>query len=422
MGNAATNQAPKIDPQRSTDPNPAGFMEVGQHIIALLLTAVAVFRAISAGSSPVAVAIVGIAILVWDAFGARLHPAAKPPVRAEAWLLGLAGIWLIAVIVSPEFIWLAFLLWLLAGRLLPLVWGLLFSAAVLAVAIGAPLYFEGSTTYANILGPLIGSIFTFGISRGYLHLLDEVSQREQLVESLTLAQQEMAALQDELTRAQRESGAAAERQRISRDLHDTVAQSLSSVRFLAHAGAAKTTDPESAATFGQVGVLAAESLTDVRRIVAALTPAELDEGALAAALSRLLKRTEGESGLQLTLQVDDSLPALPTDVEVALLRTAQSGLANVRKHAGAKSAVLSLIDEGDAVRLDLVDDGHGFDVAAWDTQHESTSYSFGLRFMRQRLRELGGGLVIESAPGEGTAISAHIPLHSPPVTSSLGAD
>lgn len=165
--------------------------------------------------------------------------------------------------------------------------------------------------------------------------------------------------------------------------------------------------------------LAGESLADVRRIVAALAPAELEDDALASALQRMLDRVHDEAGLQVDLHVDDSLPLLPTEVEVALLRTAQSALANVRLHADADRVVVSLIDAEDSVRLDIIDDGSGFDVDAWEQDPAASSY--GLRFMRARLRELGGGLDIESAPGEGTAISVHLPLHVDPTSARATA-
>ncbi|HEY9424759.1 MAG TPA: ATP-binding protein, partial [Microterricola sp.] len=104
-----------------------------------------------------------------------------------------------------------------------------------------------------------------------------------------------------------------------------------------------------------------------------------------------------------------SLPALATTVEVALLRTAQSALANVRQHAGASRVVVNLADAGDSVRLDIVDNGSGFDAGAWDTGPGSAG-GYGLHSMRARLRELGGGLDVESAAGEGVALSAHVPL------------
>ena len=93
------------------------------------------------------------------------------------------------------------------------------------------------------------------------------------------------------------------------------------------------------------------------------------------------------------------------------MRTTQGALANVRRHARASRVVVSLSEIGDSVRLDIVDDGIGFDpaaVSARPTAPESGGY--GLRSTRARLRQLGGGLDIESGQGEGTALTAHVPL------------
>lgn len=389
-------------------------MEIGQHVIAAGLTVVGVVRAVGDGTPVAAAVISGVAILAWHTAGTLLPSRAGSRRLVVVWLIGFAVIWLAAVAVSPEFIWVAFLLWLLAGHLLPLPWGLLYSGLVLGVVITAPILHHGTTSYANVFGPLIGGIFAFGISRGYLQLLRDAAERERLVASLTRAQQEMSDLQDELALAQRESGAAAERTRISRDIHDTIAQALSSIRLLAHAGSGRSEDPEAVRTLEQVETLAGDSLADVRRIVADLVPAELEENVLAGALRRMLDRAHEEAGLDTEIHVDESLPQLPTEVEVALLRTAQSALANVRLHAAATRVVMSLIDADHIVRLDIIDDGAGFDVAAWEQDVDAGTSSYGLRFMRARLRELGGGLDIESTPGQGTAISIHLPIHPDP--------
>ncbi|XPP26969.1 MAG: sensor histidine kinase [Leucobacter sp.] len=405
-------------PAKTTAPTVRA-MEIGQHLMAVGLTAIGTIRAIGDGVAPAAAIISGLAILAWHTAGTILPARARSRGLAIWWLLGFAAIWIAAVAVSAEFVWLAFLLWLLAGHLLPVWWGLLFSGFVLGVVILAPILHHGTTSYANVFGPLVGGIFAFGISRGYLQLLRDAAERERLVSSLTRAQQEMAELQDELALAQRQSGAIAERTRISRDIHDTIAQALSSIRLLAHASSNRTQDPEAARTLAQVEALAGDSIADVRRIVAALAPAELDEDALAAALRRMLDRAHEEAGLQVELHVDDTLPLLSTEVEVALLRTAQSALANVRLHSGANRVVASLIDAEDSVRLDIIDDGAGFDLATWERSAEAAESSYGLRFMRARLRELGGGLDIESTPGEGTAISAHLPIHADPSRADL---
>ncbi|MHA3725221.1 sensor histidine kinase [Leucobacter sp. HY1910] len=423
--------ASRLGPAAAT----ARAMRVGQHAIAVGLTAIGVVRAIGDGTDIAAALAAGIAVLAWHTAGALL-PARAPRAVTIWWLVGFAAVWGAAVAVSAEFVWLAFLLWLLAGHLLPGWWALAFSALVYTIVAVAPVLHHGHTSYANIFGPLIGGVFALGISRGYLQLLRDAAEREALVESLTQARHETELLQDELALAQRQSGAMGERARIARDVHDTVAQGLSSIRLIAHA-ASSVSVPRGETPPGpleQIEQLAGESLRDVRRIIAALTPAELETGALAGALERMIDRFAHEHGTeaddtggaaagtvggagspaaaepQARLHVDEALPQLPVDIEVALLRVAQSALANVRQHARAARVDVTLSAAGGEVRLDVRDDGVGFDPELEPAPRAGESSSFGLRLMRERLRDLGGGLDIESAPGEGCAISAYLPL------------
>lgn len=389
-------------------------MQIGQHVIAVLLAVIGAVRATSMNPAlgPVIAAAV---VLLWYGAGVVLAPRFGSPLAARWWLVGLTALWVAAaVVISPEFVWFAFVLWLLAGQLLTRWVSIGFSALVFAVVVLAPLAQASTTTYANVFGPLIGGVFALGISRGYVELRRDARERERLVDSLTLAQEEMAALQEELAQTGRHSGAMAERTRLSRDIHDTIAQGLSSIRLLARAELDRSSG-DADRTLHQVEALAGDSLVDVRRIVAELTPSELEDNALAAAIQRMLERLAAETGISTDLRVDDSLPLLPTAHEVALLRTTQSALANVRLHAEATRVVVSLVDAQDTVRLDVVDDGHGFNAATWNQQPTNPGSSYGLRFMRSRLREQGGGLEVESSPGEGTALSAHLPLRTPTI-------
>ncbi len=112
---------------------------------------------------------------------------------------------------------------------------------------------------------------------------------------------------------------------------------------------------------------------------------------------------------------------LPTAYEVALLRVAQSALSNTARHARARHVEVTLDRADDAVVLDVVDDGTGFDPAGLPADlPDPAAGGFGLAAMRARLRELGGTLTIESAPGEGTALSARLPLA--PVSGSRETD
>lgn len=385
-------------------------MQVGQHVIAAALAIIGVARATAEGTPVLAAVGAAAVLLLWYGAGILLSPRPTGVAAARWWLVVLTLIWAGSVIISAEFVWFAFVLWLLAGQLLTRRASVVFSALVFVAVALAPVAHSGSTSYANVFGPLIGGIFALGVSLGYLELRRDARERELLVESLQLAHQEMAGLQEELALTQRHSGAIEERTRLSRDIHDTIAQGLSSIALLVRAELEQDPGLDTTQTLRQVEALAGDSLVDVRRIVAELTPSELEDNALAAALTRMLRRFEEETGVSTILHVDDTLPVLPTAQEVALLRTAQSALANVRLHSGASKVVISLIDADDSVRLDIVDDGCGFDLTTLRSTHRSTNSSYGLIFMRDRLRERGGGLDIESAPGEGTALSGHLPV------------
>lgn len=381
----------------------------GQHLIAVALVTVGLIRALLTGAEPFATSIAAIALLAWYFAGMVFVEKLLDRGRRMLWWAVLLGLWGLAVVVSAEFVWVAFLLWMLAGYLLGLGAAIAASVLVYAVVVVAPLMHHGITNYASVLGPLIGAFFAFGIARGYLQLVRDGQEREQLLASLTRSQREAANLQDELALAQRHAGASEERTRISRDLHDTVAQQLSSIRLLSHAAAAKTVDPESTLTLEKLNELASESLADVRRIIAALAPAELEAAALPAALARIVERIDAEPGPAAQLRVEGDFPAVATESEVVLLRTAQSALANVVQHARADRVVVTLAVQDELLRLDVVDDGVGFDVAKQLESAPSAQSGYGLGFLRTRLAELGGGMDIES-DAEGTSLSAYLPL------------
>jgi signal transduction histidine kinase len=405
-------------------------IRIGQTVITAALIVICAVRAVGDGTPVPWVVALSVVFAGWYFGGLLLSRRTRDSALAAGWLVGLALIWIGAVAISPEFVWLAFPLWLLAGFVLRMRWAIPFSIVVLAVVVAAPLVHTGTTSYANVIGPGVGGVFALGISRGYLELVRDGRERTRLIGSLVAAHDELAALQDELARAQRDAGAVAERTRLSRDIHDTIAQSLTSIGMIARAAAAEASEP-SARALAQIGDLAREGLADTRRIVDALMPAELEASALTDALQRMLDRLTAETGIRTELHVDETVPALPVTIEVALLRTAQSALANTRVHSQASRVVVSLVDGVDSVRLDIVDDGVGFDAARWERAAAGTAAGaaipsgssaspgsagsaigggYGLRAMRDRLRELGGGLDVESAPGAGAALSASVPL------------
>ncbi len=379
-------------------------VRLGLHVVTVVLAVVTAIRAITVGVPPLPAVVAAGAFLVLYA-GAAL-PAVRHAPGAQIWLAALTLVWFADLALSSEYVWLLFPLVLVAGHLLPLGWGAAYAAVTTPAGVSAPLWHGHAPAAAQIIGPAIGALFALGIARGYSTLLRDAAERRRLIASLVRTQDEMAGLQDELARSQRESGAEGERLRISRDLHDTVAQDLSSIALLARGQAAS--DPESAA-FAQIESLARTALEDTRRIVHALAPSELEDGAVVDAVRRLAERMTDETGITVTVEADGAIPALGSAVDVAILRTVQSALANVRRHSRATRAAVTVTDMGDSVRWDIADDGVGFDVPAFE-RGAAGGDSYGLIAMRSRLRELGGGLDIESEPGGGTVLSAFVPV------------
>ncbi|MGW1606185.1 sensor histidine kinase [Streptomyces eurythermus] len=215
---------------------------------------------------------------------------------------------------------------------------------------------------------------------------------------------------------ERREGTLAERERLAREIHDTLAQGLSSQRMLLQA-ADRLWDSAPGTARDHVRTAAAiaeRSLAEARRFVHDLTPADLAEGGgLLRALHAVAER-ETTPGLTVRVHTEGSPPdPLPAPVESALLRIAQGALANVREHAAATTATLTLTCLDDQIVLDVTDDGRGFDPrapAAAAPASGAGERGHGLPAIRARLRQLGGTLTIESAPGEGTALSAAIPL------------
>lgn len=393
-------------------------LTVVQHLLFGVLAAVCVTRSWSTGAPRVPLVVAAAILLAWYAVGLRwgARPADPPAAgvsdnRARWWLLGLLVCWLALVLVSAENVWLAFSLWLLIPHFFPVRWAVALSGAVLAVVIWRPWLESGGLTVAEVLGPAIGALFAFALSRGQHQLVRDAIERQRLVDSLVRAQDEMAVLHDELASSQREAGVLQERGRLSRDIHDTLAQGFSSIVLLARGRSVVHDESGLVDLLDQIESTASTNLAEARSVVSALAPKSLSDNGLVHALGRIVETMARETGIHTEVRVEGESLHLPTTIEVALLRTAQGALANVRSHSHARRAVVTLSGLEDRVLLEVVDDGRGFDPGAVAEREGTYRHGgYGLPSTRARLRELGGDLVIESAPGEGTALSAHLPL------------
>jgi signal transduction histidine kinase len=230
--------------------------------------------------------------------------------------------------------------------------------------------------------------------------LDHVSEANRRLEA-TLA--ENAGLHEQLLAQAREAGVLDERQRMAREIHDTLAQGLTGIVTQLQAAEQASDDPaEWRRHFETATRLARESLSEARRSVDALRPEPLETGRLPAALADVADRWSALYGITVQVTTTGTARPMPAEAELALLRTAQEGLANVARHAQASSAWVTLSYMEQEVALDVRDDGKGFEPAQAD--------GFGLVAMRQRVEGLSGTLQVESEPGAGTAISACVPV------------
>ncbi|MFE4264106.1 sensor histidine kinase [Streptomyces sp. NPDC056883] len=336
-----------------------------------------------------------------------LGPAlgAAPTVRRLIWLGLVVAVWVVLVVLAPSFAWCAVPLFYTALRTLPPRAAVVLVALLTVFVVAAQLRLAqasgGSEPFdPNLLlaPPAVAALAT----AVFVHMERQAAAQRTLIDDLIRTRRELAA-------TERRAGTLAERQRLSMEIHDTLAQHLSSQQMLLQA-AERTwdTDPGTARAHVRTATdITARGLAEARRLVHDLAPRELAGGA---GLPDALRALDAGPDIEVRFHLEGAPVPLPDRAEQALLRIAQGALANVREHAGARTAALTLSFLGDQVVLDIADDGHGFTqlrAAAGERGH-------GLPAMRARVRQLGGTLTIESTAGEGTVLSASIPLETTP--------
>ncbi|MET9955239.1 sensor histidine kinase [Streptomyces sp. NPDC006339] len=328
--------------------------------------------------------------LLGPVLGTRATP------RRIAWLCTVVAVWMVLVVLAPSFAWCAVPLFYTGLRTLPprAALGLVTLLTLFVVTAQVQLSHGGFDPNLVIAPPAVAAIAT----AVFVHAERQAARQRALIEDLIRTRRELAA-------TERREGTLAERQRLSMEIHDTLAQGLSSQQMLLQA-ADRTWDSDPATARRHVRTaesIAERNLAEARRFVHDLAPADLaGGGGLEEALRGLATRESA------AFRVDGTAVPLPDRVQSALLRIAQGALANIREHAAAGSAAITLTYLDDQVVLDVADDGRGFDPAA--VRDAEGVRGHGLPAMRVRARQLGGTLTIESTPGEGTVLSAAIPL------------
>lgn len=318
---------------------------------------------------------------------------------AVAVTLSILLIWL-----NPAYHMLLFVLYAQIYSFLEMRWAIPCSIILTALLVirgviqygGEPL----SWIFPGILSILFGVFFALWINS----IINQSRERQRLIEELQTTREELAA-------EERRAGALEERGRLAREIHDTLAQGFISI--VTHLEAAdEELAPETKSVrrhLDQARRTARENLVEARRLVAALRPEILESSSLPEALERLAARWSEETKVLAEVAVTGEQSRLPQELQVTLLRVAQEALSNVRKHAGASRTTLTLSYIEDLVALDVQDDGRGFDR---EQLPDGSEGGFGLEAMRERVEQLGGALLIESAPGEGTTLAVQLPLES----------
>lgn len=333
-----------------------------------------------------------------DSLGPAL--GAAPTVRRLIWLGVVVATWVVLVVLAPSFAWCAVPLFYTSLRTLPPRAAVVLVALLTALVVAAQLKLSPSFDPNLLLAPPAVAALATAV---FVHMERQTRAQRTLIEDLLRTRRELAA-------TERREGALAERQRVSMEIHDTLAQHLSSQQMLLQA-ADRTWDSDPATARAHVRTatdITARGLAEARRLVHDLAPPELAGGGR---LADALRALDAGPDIEVRFHLEGAPAPLPERAESALLRIAQGALANVREHSGARTAALTLSFLGDQVVLDVADDGHGISTAR-EPRGEAPDRGHGLPAIRARVRQLGGTLTLESTPGEGTVLSAAIPLET----------
>lgn len=232
-------------------------------------------------------------------------------------------------------------------------------------------------------------------------IIAQSAQRRELIEQLESTRAELAA-------AERREGIFQERERLAREIHDTLAQGFISI--ITHLEASEQNLPDIATRSHhhliQAKETARQGLNQARRVVQDLRPEVLEKSPLPQAIERVVQGWSEQSGIRAETAITGTHVHLHPEAETTLIRAVQESLANVQKHAQASSVRVTLSYMGDMLMLDVYDDGIGLDQAPQPEQ----GGGYGLIAMRQRLSQVGGTLTIESEPNEGTTVVVQLPL------------
>ncbi|QYH34532.1 sensor histidine kinase [Salinibacterium sp. M195] len=289
------------------------------------------------------------------------------------------------------------LVWVIAGSVRNAIIGNITIA--LSVGIGFMIFAGLSPESLLQYGTIVGLSLVFSLALGLW--ITQISKLSDQRQDLVL---ELQSTRDELAAISRDAGISSERERLAREIHDTIAQDLTGLVLVAQRAKRELENNQPVAAAEQLELIedsARAALAEARALVTASAPVGLTGDGIMNALERLAERYSRET--QLTVTVDaGQLPAIERETEVVILRCAQEALANVRKHASATRATISVTADISGLTVSVTDDGVGFDPT-------TTHTGFGLEGMSERLALVRGRLDVDSSAA-GTTVHATIPL------------
>jgi signal transduction histidine kinase len=319
-------------------------------------------------------------------------------------IMGDIAIWFVLILISPSFYIALFGQFIAVFRHLPIRY-----AAIATLLLTIATIFEqlwDASDALSLRDPLIW-LFGFMVLASLVlgiwisAIIEQSTRRRELIDQLEATQAQLAA-------AERREGMLEERQRLAREIHDTLAQGFTSIFLqLEAAEQALKSDPEKLLKhIDQARATAHFSLEQARRVVQDLRPDLLEKGSLSEAIIRTAAHWQEETTIPVnTLTTGNPVP-LHANIEITLLRAVQEALTNIRKHAQATAVQLTLSYMDDLVILDVQDNGVGLEKAV----PSALSSGYGLHAMQERAEHCGGSVTIESDPAEGTTLVLMIPL------------
>lgn len=272
---------------------------------------------------------------------------------------------------------------------------------------------DGEAIFFNALSCVVSLAFSAVLGSWIIRIIAQSAERADLIA-------ELEASREEVSRLSAERGALAERERMSREIHDTLAQGFTSLLMLVQAVDSELERdlPGARRHLDLMADTARQNLAEARALVAGGAPADLNGNSLPDALRRLAARHgpgPAEVSVDVTVEVTGQARPLAPALEVVALRTCQEALSNTARHAGSGArAAISLAYSDAELWVRIRDTGCGFDVSA-------PSRGYGLSGLRARAAEVGGSAEVRSDPGDGTLVAVHLPLPPPSSPSLTGS-